>query len=81
MLCKCVKSRVYPLCMSPALNGSFALECFKRGNAIKVCNRIMFDFYLGLPHIHIYIYICIYTGVYIDIDPAWNVCICVWYTE
>ena len=36
--------------MSPALNGSSAQERFKRGNAIEICNGIMFDFYLGLPH-------------------------------
>ena len=36
--------------MSPALNGSSALERFKRGNAIDVRNGIMFDFYPGLPY-------------------------------
>ena len=34
--------------MSPTLNGSSALECFK--HAIEICNGIMFDFYPGLPH-------------------------------
>ena len=33
--------------MSPALNGSFALQ---RGNAVELRNGIMFDFYLELPH-------------------------------
>ena len=37
--------------MSPTHNGSSALEHFESGNAIKIRNRIMFDFYLGLPHI------------------------------
>ena len=32
--------------MSPALNRSSALQRFKRGNAIEICNRIMFDFNL-----------------------------------
>ena len=32
--------------MSPALNGSFALERFKHGNAIKIRNEILFNFYL-----------------------------------
>ena len=41
---------VYTVCMSPALNRSSALECYKRSNAIKICNRIMFDFYPGLPY-------------------------------
>ena len=36
--------------MSPAFNGSSALQRFERGNAIKICNGTMFDFYLGLPH-------------------------------
>ena len=36
--------------MSPALNGSSALECFERSNMNKICNGIMFDFYPGLPH-------------------------------
>ena len=35
--------------MSPTLNGSFALQRFKRCNAIEIDNRIMFDFY------HIYL--------------------------
>ena len=37
--------------MSPACNGGFALYSFKHGNAIDICNGIMFDFYLGLPNI------------------------------
>ena len=39
--------------MNPALNGSSALERFKCGNAIEICNRIMFNFYLGLPHVQL----------------------------
>ena len=41
---------VHTACMSPALNGSSALECFKHGKSIEIHNGIMFDFYLGLPH-------------------------------
>ena len=37
--------------MNPTLNGSSALEHFKRSNAIEIRNVIMFDFYPGLPHI------------------------------
>ena len=53
--------------MSPALNGSSALQCFECSNAIEIRNGIMFDFYPGMPHIemcnimyymHMY-YICI----------------------
>ena len=34
--------------MSPTLNGSSAIRCFKCSDAIKICNRI--DFYMRLPH-------------------------------
>ena len=48
--------------MSPILSGSSALQRFEFGNTVEIRNRIMFDFYLGLPHyvfiIYIYIYIC-----------------------
>ena len=37
--------------MSPALNGSSALERFERGNEIEILNGIMFDFYPRLPHL------------------------------
>ena len=36
--------------MSPTLNRSTALQRFEHGNAVEICNRIMFDFYPGLPH-------------------------------
>jgi len=36
--------------MSPALNGSSAIQHFKRGNTVETHNGIMFDFYPGLPH-------------------------------
>ena len=38
--------------MSPTLNGSSALQSFKDSNVIKIHNRIMFNFYLGLPHMY-----------------------------
>ena len=44
---------VYTAHMSPALNGSSALQHFERSNAIEIRNGIMFDFYPGLPHIAI----------------------------
>ena len=37
--------------MSPALNGSSALQRFEHSNAIEIRNGIMFDFYPGLPHL------------------------------
>ena len=44
--------------MSPALNGSFALQCFERGITVELCNG-MFDFYLGLPHRLLTIALCV----------------------
>ena len=38
--------------MSPSLKGSTALKCFERSNAVEIRNRIMFDFYPGLPHMY-----------------------------
>ena len=40
--------------MSPALNGSSALQHFEHGNVVEVskyANGIMFNFYLGLSHV------------------------------
>ena len=37
--------------MSPALNGSSAIRCFKGSNVIEIHDRITFDFYTGLPHV------------------------------
>ena len=44
-------SCTYAARMSPALNGSLALQRFKHGNAMKIHNGTMFDFYPALPHI------------------------------
>ena len=43
---------VYPVSMSLTLNGSSTLECFECSNASEIRNGIMFDFYLGLPHMN-----------------------------
>ena len=43
---------IYTERMSPALNKSSALECFECSNVIKIRNGIVFDFYLGLPHMY-----------------------------
>ena len=37
--------------MSPALNRSSAIWRFEGSDAIKICDGITFDFYMGLPHI------------------------------
>ena len=39
--------------MSPALNRSLAIARFKGSNAIEIRDRITFDFYTGLPHVHV----------------------------
>ena len=49
MLCR--YSCIFIARMSPALNGSFALQRFECGNTVELRNGIMFDFYPGLPHI------------------------------
>ena len=36
--------------MSPALSRNTALQRFECGNAVEIRNRIMFNFYPGLPH-------------------------------
>ena len=36
---------IYTVHMSSALNGSSALECLERSNAIEIRNEIMFDYY------------------------------------
>ena len=42
-------SCVYIACMSPTLSGSSALQHVKLGDALEIRNRIIFDFYSGLP--------------------------------
>ena len=38
--------------MSLTLNGSSAVQHFKCGDAIKICDRLIFDFfYVGLSHL------------------------------
>ena len=46
---------IFAVCMSPTLNGSFALQHFEHGNAVELHNKIMFNFYPGLPHNYIVI--------------------------
>ena len=51
VLVKMSSTHVYAACMSPTLNGSSVIQCFKCGNVIE-----MFGFYQGLPLIYIYIF-------------------------
>ena len=39
--------------MSPTLSGSSALQRVKLGDVIEIRNGIIFDFYSGLPHMHL----------------------------
>ena len=51
-LCKLMNTwHIYPAHMGPTPNGSSALQRFERCNALEIRNGIIFDFYLGLPHI------------------------------
>ena len=36
--------------MSPAPNGSLAVQHFEHGNAIEIHGGIIFDFYTGVSH-------------------------------
>ena len=69
-------SCIYIACTSPTLSESSALQHVKLSDALEIRNRIIFDFYSGLPHVcykhytcclfkgvyhvHIYMYTCIY---------------------
>ena len=46
-------SCVYIVRMSPTLSRSLALQCVTLGDALEIRNGITFDFYSGLPHIHL----------------------------
>ena len=51
-LCRRIRySYVYIAHMSPTLSGSLALYHIKLGDALELCNGIIFDFYSGLPHL------------------------------
>ena len=63
--------------MSSALNGSSALQHFKRGKAVKIGNGIMFDFYPGWPHIwQSHVEIKGYSVTYFDRITAFEVPYC-----
>ena len=44
-------SCIYIVRMSPTLSGSSVLQRVKLGDALEICNGIIFDFYSGLPHV------------------------------
>ena len=46
-------SCIYSARMSPALNECSVLQRFERSNAIEIRNWMMFNFYSGLPHVHV----------------------------
>ena len=39
--------------MSPALNERSVIRCFERGDRVEIHDGIIFDFYTGLPHVHL----------------------------
>ena len=46
---------IYEAHMSPALNESSAIWCFKCSNVIENTQRNNLRFYTGLPHMHVYV--------------------------
>ena len=46
-----IYSCIYEVHMSPGLNGSSVIRCFKHSDAIEIHDRIIFNFYTGLSHI------------------------------
>ena len=44
---------IYKAHMSPNLTGSSAIQRFEGSDAIKICDGITFDFYMGLPELRI----------------------------
>ena len=53
---------------SPAFIGSSAIRCFKDNNAIKIHDRMTFDFYTGLPHVCITVYVKFFEFLVISQD-------------
>ena len=66
----------------PALNGSSALQRFERYSAVEICNRIMFDFYLGLPRIAFYFSFSLIIIICFPLQNCLPLCVslcaCVW---
>ena len=42
---------IYEVRVSPALNESSVIWCFKHSDAVEIHDGITFDFYIGLPHL------------------------------
>ena len=52
VLCKLMNTwHIYTVHMNPTPNSRYTLQHFECGNAMEICNGIMFDFHLGLPHV------------------------------
>ena len=47
-------SHIYEERMNPALNRSSAIRHFKHSDVIEIRDGIIFDFYMGLPHLNFY---------------------------
>ena len=50
-------SCIYIARMSPTLSGSSALKRVKLGDALEMHDRIIFNFYSGLPHIYSFLFV------------------------
>ena len=40
--------------MSPTLNRTLEIQQFERSDMIEICDGIIFDLYMGLPHVELY---------------------------
>ena len=63
--------------MSPALNGSSAVQRFEGSDVIEICDGITFDFYTGLPQIRINQIFTNHMPIKVWGNTHWVICILV----
>ena len=61
--------------MSPALNGSSAVQRFKGSDVIEIRDGVTFDFYTGLPQIEINQIFINHMPVKMGGNTHWVICI------
>ena len=65
---------MYTLWVYECPNSQSAVRRFKRGNVIKMCNGIIFNFYMGLPHVLYYMFNEIYKVALVHKPSGSNNC-------